>query len=309
MGAAPAGAAPKKPKVTIQQQVTYLLKLAPSNFAAVRGKSSHHHDYASYELSVAAQRACGDDCDLVDNFATEKKREEWYVDAPWYYSGSPSDAQLLADGYQRLNPLLTGFKVSKGARWTQWDGPNGVYVDIELNGSLDDPGYHVFVGHKLVKPAHVVKATVLTETQKSAVQTALSSAIKLALSDGPNNFTSLRGAAEKKFLDPGKFEPYACSANFPPLTNCEITGLLDYQYAKWMFEFDVPPLGGPEDAARAYMHSVVAQVMPSTYEPATPTGVYPDDYQWNGPDRMELSYKSNYEDGKTSFKVTVWHFL
>jgi hypothetical protein len=289
------------------------------NFAPLRTSKSatNHYDYVQYATTPTFAKICSH-CTVTDYFAGVKNPERWMLGWDWYYHAKKWTPQAIAaDAAATLAPVLKGYKLTRstdGARFIlDWEGPNKTWVYVETNDlEDDDPGFHINVGHDLAKPAHTIETPPFTAAQQSAITTALTSYLKLGLTDGPNNFTSLRGTVENpKLFKANDFEPYNCAVSFAPgMTGCEITGLLNYSAAKWMLEAKTIAIGGTPEQARAFVHALVASAIPYGYTVETdPARLMTDDYEWNGPSAMSISYSSEVTDGKTTFSFTIWHFL
>jgi hypothetical protein len=292
---------------------------ATANFAPLHTSRSatNHYDYIQYATTPAFAKICRA-CTVTDYFAGAKHPERWMLGWDWYYHGKQWTPQAIAaDAVATLTPVLKGYKLTRssdGARITlDWEGPNKTWVYVETNDlEVDEPGFHINVGHDLAKTIHTIKAPPFTAAERSDITTALTSYLKLGLTDAPNNFTSLRGTVENpKLFKANDFEPYNCAVSFAPgMTGCEITGLLNYSAAKWLFEAKTIAIGGTPEQARAFVHGIVAEALPYGYTVETdPARLMSDDYEWNGPSAVSISYSSEVTDGKTTFSFTIWHFL
>ena len=290
---------------------------APANFAPLHTSrtATNHYDYIQYATTPAYAKICRY-CTITDYFAGEKNPERWMLGWDWYYPKTWSAEKVAADVAATLKPLLKGYTLTRstsgGRIALDWEGPNKTWVYLQTNQTDDDPGFHINVGHDLAKTIHTIKTPPFTAAQRSAVTTALTSYLKLGLTDAPNNFTSMRGTVENpKLFKANDFEPYNCAVSFAPgMTECGITGLLNYSAAKWMLEAKTIAIGGTPEQARAYVHALVAAALPYGFTVETdPARLMTDDYEWNGPSATSISYSSSVTDGKTTFSFTIWHFL
>jgi hypothetical protein len=313
------GAAPKKP-ADLRTIVRVAISDAGANFAHLRTARSatNGYDYVTYALTPAFKTVCRD-CNIIDEFATPSYHEYWVATFDWYYGKNTTPDQVVADALSQLKPVLAGYKVSRSTKdgriALDWEGPQHTWLYLRTNDTkYDDPGFHMRIGHDLAKSLHVVKAPPLTNGQKAAVTAALTSFIKLGAGDAANDFSSIRGSKRSGFK-PNDFEPYNCAVSFlPALTGCEVTGLLNYDAAKWILETKSVPVGGTPEQAAALVYGIVENAMPSGWNPpATPdvlsASLLQDYHSWDGPSRAQFSYNSNYADGKTTFTFDIWHFL
>ncbi|HEY8322420.1 MAG TPA: hypothetical protein VIG46_11590 [Candidatus Baltobacteraceae bacterium] len=279
--------------------------------------ATNHYDYIQYATTSAFARICRY-CTVTDAFAGPKNPERWMLGWDWYYHGKQwTPGAIATDAAATLGPVLKGYKLARsmdGARYVlDWEGPDKTWVYLETNDpEVDDPGFHINVGHDVAKPINVIKTPPFTAVQRSDITTALTSYLKLGLTDAPNNFTSMRGAAEDpKLFKADHFEPYHCAVSFAPgMDDCGITGLLNYSAAKWMLEAQTIAIGGTPEQARAFVHALVVAALPYGYTvESDPIRLMNADYEWNGPSDISISYNSSVTEGKTSFRFTIWHFL
>jgi hypothetical protein len=321
VAASPAPKATPTAPHALQKRVAFLVAQAPTNFAAIRGRKNKNGDDYSYDMydSTPAFAAQCRPCHIEDDYADGQSTETWAVRWRWLYDKTDSDEHVVNDVLAELTPVLKGFKLTRSVRDNQtvldWEKPNGVWVYVKTFDRSDNddiPGFSIGVGHDLAKPVHTVKPTVITQAERDDLTTGVTSFVKLGTAASTDNFTTLRGKEDTKNSKAGDAEFYDCSIAFTGMSDCEISGLLNYDRAKWVFEAKTVPLGGPPDASKELVRSIVAAALPYGFTATTdPKYLLTEDYRW---DNSSTSTAVDISTGVTSrgrvyYDVEIFHFL
>lgn len=312
--AAPSIGAPSSDDLHFVALVRATLAQTPTHFAAYRGAVSGTSDNEAIYKTAGRLTALCEYCTLTDEFADTKVDERWVVQTHWTTGKSWTQAQTASHVQGLIAPLVVGFTRSEGGSdgslWTDWfNKKTRAFVYISTDSEKGIAGFEIRIGRYMAKNVHYGKwSRPLTSGQRSDLVKALQNFVQMAVPNGANNFSALRGKAVGKS---GDF--FDSSVTFGDiLSNCNVSAVAAASNVtgKWIFECETPAIVGTKSDVEELIRSTLWIALPGGFTSTTDPSLLINDYRWDrSSDQLALTLDAyDYGDGSFKYTISFYHF-